>query len=316
MQRQDLLVEEKAGDFLRALDPNSRVFGNAYALEPEAYCFRGQANADWPLIARALRHEAGRPVVFKGEILSELNALWNFFRASDRVGLPLPEDSQDLRSSFSACFGRVRSGNEFEWPPKKLWSFIGLAQHYGVPTRFLDWTLSSLAAAYFAAKEASGWLKYGLPKAEKPFPTHLAVWGLFTELYDRNESRVDPALDPDDQAVEVVTAPRATNPNLQAQKGLFTLVRTKGTKQDDKTWQNLPLDKVADLTGIALPISEAPQLLYMLARLGVSAATLFPGYAGVVESLRETDLHGMGDRAEEAGQLRDELELEAAQSKQ
>ena len=39
-----------------------------------------------------------------------------------------------------------------------------------------------------------------------------------------------------------------------------------------------------------LPVEEAPALLTLLARDGVTAAEIFPGYGGVVQALKERDL--------------------------
>ena len=38
------------------------------------------------------------------------------------------------------------------WPPVELYPIIALAQHYGLPTRFLDWTWNPYTASYFATK--------------------------------------------------------------------------------------------------------------------------------------------------------------------
>src|SRR5258706_15834056 len=48
----------------------------------------------------------------------------------------------------------------------KVVPLMALAQHYGVPTRFLDWTRKAAVAAYFGALEPTK------PAAE------LAVWGI------------------------------------------------------------------------------------------------------------------------------------------
>lgn len=50
-----------------------------------------------------------------------------------------------------------------------------------------------------------------------------------------------------------------------------------------------PLDTIEDarLMKFMLPGSEAKQLLSLLSFDGVSAATIFPGYGGVVESLKD-----------------------------
>jgi hypothetical protein len=112
--------------------------------------------------------------------------------------------------------------------------------------------------------------------------------------------------------VEVVTAPAATNPNLAAQKGLFTLVRRVSSAE---YLRREPMDhtiheRMARTFGkgggpehalimyFLLPVEEAPALLTLLARDGVTAAEVFPGYGGVVQALKERNLWVDHNRSE------------------
>ena len=101
------------------------------------------------------------------------------------------------------------------------------------------------------------------------------------------------------EPVIVVTAPSASNPNLQAQQGAFTKVGfiNVGIEELD----GMSLDEVlttAATTGnqnaqsskmfrFTLPQQEAPKLLWHLSKLDITASTVFPGYSGVAGELRQ-----------------------------
>jgi hypothetical protein len=88
--------------------------------------------------------------------------------------------------------------------------------------------------------------------------------------------------------IETVTAPGAGNPNLYAQKGLFTLFRSE-------TIDRRPLDELVeslpskyDLVHFTLPVSDAPKLLNLLSHQEITGATVYPGYGGAAKAVLET----------------------------
>ena len=104
------------------------------------------------------------------------------------------------------------------------------------------------------------------------------------------------------QPIIIVTAPAATNPNLRAQQGAFTKVNFLNSQPEEL--DRLPLDEVlkrAAQTGnenakasnmfrFTLSSEAAPRLLWLLAKMAVTASTVRPGYSGIVDELRHRAL--------------------------
>jgi FRG domain len=288
--------------FLEALQPLGELWPQPSELIG-SWIFRGHADADWTLSPSAHRnsswipfkHANGAPFTpetstHKERVVQEKALLREFYDAIDVAGLSPPIDRQ--------VFDEALADPDDEWPRAALVPTLALAQHYGVPTRLLDWTRHGRIAAYFAALDGTG-------------GPDLAVWGLDGRFLKDAGAR--------GYAVNchVETAPRASNPNLHAQAGLFTYVRFRQDLPPGST-HNVPLMNLDSLVAkfadgslhmasgssvaanhrcvmrkLVLPRSHVEVLLGMLHLDGVSALTMFPGLGGIASYLREQRRIGM-----------------------
>ncbi|MCG8480184.1 MAG: FRG domain-containing protein, partial [Spirochaetales bacterium] len=189
----------------------------------------------------------------------------------------------------------------------------------GVPTRLLDWSTDPYVALYFAAK--SGIELY--QDKHKDSPSSVALWAVNRTLVHRATSPQSKVSSREKYSFRFVEPPYFQDPNLAAQKGVFSLVRVNpGWLQgrsvpiktleaanrisfDDallesigshdsafyndlkKEWNGL--DPVL-LRRISLPIGEVIPLLRSLRNMGYHAGSIYPGYKGCGESVKELAL--------------------------
>jgi len=260
-------------EFLEKVRPPTALFEGGIS---STVLFRGVSNSQYDLIPSALRRTDSQSLAAVNQLKSldpenpkfivDVIVLRLFYQEANRNGLMLPSFPQHIHDVLSTGgLSAEVSGAMFQ----SLLPVFSLAQHYGLPTRLLDWSFDPLVAAYFAA---SGGTKQ-LSSSEENRTQTIGVWMVQSKFLDN----------PD---VHVVHAPYGGNPNLAAQKGAFTFV--------DGIYDDTPLNNFStggsgrrDFHLFTLPLFEAPRLLLELRVRGYDAGRIFPGFAGVAESVME-----------------------------
>jgi hypothetical protein len=219
--------------------------------------FRGQPEGKLPLVS-SLARNLGR--------LSPRQAL-----DAERAAL----DEFIARAHFLGAPSTILNADRVP----ALTDYWAQMQHYGAPTRLIDWTASPYVAAYFAAVDAED--QDGAIFVVEPDPVHadfMRHFGTGPEATDRMLT------DPDAPSAVFFFRPRLLTERLILQQGHFSLnlnvladheqplLRARGERECQK-W--------------ILPKKVKSAFLHQLRVMNVAANTLFPGLDGVGRSIAE-----------------------------
>jgi hypothetical protein len=189
------------------------------------WLFRGQADVSWPLIPKAARAEFNN-----GRDLGRFNA-WR--QLAFAYG-PLPEND---------------------------WECLAVAQHYGLATRLLDWSLNPLVATYFAV----------IDQAERDGAVYCFSPDCFVDC------KILPLDAPLDRIA--VFIPRALDQRVSRQAGVFT-VHADPTRPIAVQELEAPLSG-PNLIRIEIPSELKRRVREMLADYGIHAHGIFPDLDGL-----------------------------------
>ena len=237
-------------------------------------------------------------------LIEEYLILERFFSTADERGLYIPDVSR-LRNSLADSVDERFISKAEKWLPEEFWELAALAQHYGLPTRLLDWSYDIFTSLYFATfpflYEPRERVKDLLKNKVSEGVEKIELWALNYSYL--SAFAVDNKVG--DYRLKVIRPSYSGNPNLAAQRGLFTLWQIDKEPFSDKVERRFidrtPLDKlVTDMVDavnarvsepifyrITLPKTEIIPILRHLLAQDRTAATLFPGYAGVCRAIEE-----------------------------
>ncbi|MDP1768145.1 MAG: FRG domain-containing protein [Nitrospirota bacterium] len=234
------MAEQNIISDLASLEKAILLMESKFSSTPD-FWWRGHSLLEWDLV----------PSVYRlGRDVDEHNYAWTFL--------------QYAPSRYERC------------PAEKNWAaWLFLMQHYGVPTRLLDWTKSALIGLYFAVADPQ--------HDEKPG----ALWGLQPSLLNKFQASIDGLIPVDDDRVrrlaedafahmmpkksqQIIAVPtQQRDVRHLVQESMFTL---HGSSQ--------PLNKFEIskeyLVYWEIPSSSKSRLRYTLDRMGMNGANLFP----------------------------------------
>lgn len=221
--------------------------------------WRGHSDADWRLQAQVYRRDPDHPEV---RLYNEAALIGHFVsRAPTR--------------SHRTC---PASGDYFGW--------LFLAQHYGLPTRLLDWSENPLVASYFAVNELDDrdgciWALWpgglntdfrassGLVQIRDPKVVEIAK----SAFYEESPPGTD-IIAIDGQEID---------PRMLAQMSRFTL-------HSYHTEMEVLPESHKWLRRYVIPKEAKTKIRAQLAELGIRRSNLFPDLANLAQELKQARL--------------------------
>ncbi|NOQ77046.1 MAG: FRG domain-containing protein [Methylococcaceae bacterium] len=299
-------------ELLSALDIQSELYLSKYYNVKHKFIFRGHRDATWPLVPSVYRppidrlerkkHIENIIAHSRGCIIEyEVKPFARFLNEINNLGYLIEDESIALMEYYKIKsnihkFGlnhedRLRESEKF-FPTKNQMRILSLAQHFGLPTRLLDWSTNPYKALFFAVDS--------IDNTRKTEGIDIGIWVIPSLLLDAIGIS---------KFLELIEVPKFQNTNVIAQEGLFTsyvpsiaqqiLSKTFPINKDNNgvmgfdeylcdTGENRLL---ADITGnligkpmlFTLKHNETLPIQEKLEQLGISWTTMMPNLEGAVK---------------------------------
>jgi hypothetical protein len=156
--------------------------------------------------------------------------------------------------------------------PMDDWDYLTLGQHYGLPTRLLDWSNNSLTALWFATEQAD--LYYANIDS--------VVWILAALT---NDFELAPEqCHPFDVADIMLFRPRIIKQRINNQSGVFSICSSEQLKNRTEITKSENFND--RLLKVVIPAKAQMGIRQDLDSLGVNAFTIFPELEGLCTYLQ------------------------------
>lgn len=289
-----------AQEFWNAIKPEE--IHNTLSLDASKnLIYRGQADSNWLLSPNVARNK--KDINITEQLHSELRLILYFLDYCDNAGIQVPGHVYNLRQDIK----EIQAGTHkdtYRWPSIKFHEVLAFAQHYGVPTRLLDWTKRSFISAYFSSSEVLKLIASKLEQGQSiDLNKELAIWVLDRDGVDHlnNTTYQDNSSEPT-YPFQIINVPSSTNTHIAAQQGCFSIFRLISDDSSDlgfpeclqtpkfacnRTIDNSNLEYLSHLYKLTLPYSEAHTILNLCEMYNVNAASIFPTATGAGFAVRD-----------------------------
>jgi len=215
-------------------------------------------------------------ILYRGQH-SNIYPLKTSFHRKGRNNVPryLIEDVFRLRHRINSI-----SSHYYQQTPEDLQGLLCLAQHHGFPTPLLDWTESPYVAAFFAfdcLAERNNWFEKKDRGPVRIFTFDLKAWQSISRPLA--QSLNDPFPD-----FQFFSPPAHNNPRYYPQQSMAAFSNLENIEDFIAAYEYENNAKY--LTRIDILASERETVEDDLRFMGITPATLFPGFEGACKSLR------------------------------
>jgi hypothetical protein len=230
---------------------------------------------------------------FRGCQKSQWSLVPNLYRTIHKATNDDDEEEDDIREEFIRRALVLTS-----YKPENSWEWYFLMQHYGAPTRLLDWTDSALLGLYYGVKDNEGlhhsavwvldpwWLNeqvLGEPEVLPP-----ASFGLIKADEKRYRPWLPDRFDPKHRLrkrLPVAIYPNHFDRRIAAQRSCFTIHGLRRESLD------VLFPKSRDhIAKIVIPSYAAEDIRQELGDLGIDEVTIYPDLQGLGISVRKSSL--------------------------
>lgn len=272
--------------FKKSIESGS-AFTHKAELNFNNFVFRGHGCSNWTLTPGVFRGAKNNTTHNNPQ--DEFNHLLKFLKACDDIQINIPTDTKTLREKLLGENSRsILTKNS--WVTSDYHELLGYAQHYGVPTRLLDWSYHPLVALYFSCADLIHSEETNLEDG------YFSLWILNIDHLDEVPK------------VALIDIPKTLNKHISYQKGCFTLVEQFPCEDHPKarsiyTHLSLPIPETVLDIDDAIHSANHPSLLLKInipkricrsvfkycASMNFNASTLYEGHLALSRYIKEVD---------------------------
>lgn len=156
-------------------------------------------------------------------------------------------------------------------PPTDIIEWIALAQHYGVPTRLLDWSFSALHALYFAVDDLDA-TKDGIVWSYSASGYYFGRIEHYNDLYELDSVWL--------------YMPRHLDQRMTSQCGCFTIHPLPKGAEPFSPFEPAP-GSYFEWSRFRIPGASKEDIFHQLDDVGINAHLIYPDLDGLAREIRQ-----------------------------